>query len=168
MIAAASAGGGGIENNEQLPSPPPLPAPYAMCSAAESTDRQLHLELSEFESTPSTYNLGPRHRKANPRLVVKKYRRSAAGGGVMSCSSPTAAGEGRSIGQLSMTIDHLLGYVLPNQRTSTPQWLSSLCYTLCACIHVRCKKNQKCKNDSCLNVVLECLAGKGKALGPPR
>jgi len=45
---------------------------------------------------------------------VKKYRRSAAGGGVSSQSS-AARGAARSIDDLVMTIDYLLGYFLPSQ-----------------------------------------------------
>lgn len=97
------------------PRPSAPPPPHTMCTAGEAQDRQLHMELSEFESTADTYALGPRHRVADPRLVVKKYRRSAAGGGVSSTSS-AARGGARPIDVLMATVDHLLGTVLSTQR----------------------------------------------------
>ena len=97
------------------PRPSTPPPPHTMCTSGEAQDRQLHMELSEFESTADTYALGPRHRVADPRLVVKKYRRSAAGGGVSSASS-AARGGARPIDVLMATVDHLLGTVLATQR----------------------------------------------------
>eukprot|EP00563_Minutocellus_polymorphus_P006074 CAMPEP_0181034894 /NCGR_PEP_ID=MMETSP1070-20121207/8043_1 /TAXON_ID=265543 /ORGANISM="Minutocellus polymorphus, Strain NH13" /LENGTH=574 /DNA_ID=CAMNT_0023112437 /DNA_START=52 /DNA_END=1776 /DNA_ORIENTATION=- len=104
-----------MASNKRQPRPSTPPPPHFMCTSGEAQDRQVHMELSEFESTAETYALGPRHRAADPRLVIKKYRRSAAGGGVSSASS-TARGGARSIDVLMTTIDHLLGTVLSTQR----------------------------------------------------
>ena len=94
-----------------------LPAPYSMCSPSEASDRQNHMELSELESTHTSYALGPRQRVHNPCLVVKKYRRSAAGGGV---SRPGDDAAGRSVSSLAGTIDYLLGTLLPSQSAYAP------------------------------------------------
>lgn len=83
-----------------------------MCSPLERADRQAHMELHSLECTPSTYRHNPRHRVAEPNLCVKKYRRSAAGGGVRSYDD-----DGRTVDALAGTIDYLLGALLPRQRT---------------------------------------------------
>lgn len=52
-----------------------------------------------------------RHRPTfNPRYVIKKYRRSAAGGGALYETSD------RSLDQLNKTVDYLLGHIVVNKR----------------------------------------------------
>jgi len=88
--------------------------PWAMCDRAEAMERQKNGELSDFEATLPTAHLHYRKRVASPFLCVKKYRRSAAGGGVSKGSS-----RNRSLSHLEATVDHLLNEVFAN-RSSHP------------------------------------------------
>jgi len=104
-----------------------MPVPYAaaaanswqMCSMLEGQDRQDHMELSELESTVETYSLAPKQRKADPKLCVKKYRRSAAGGGSAFSEQLKHQSKVRSVIDLVTTMDHLLNCVLATQKTHT-------------------------------------------------
>ncbi|KAL9180846.1 hypothetical protein ACHAXT_011299 [Thalassiosira profunda] len=107
--------------------PPPLPPAYGMCSQPEALDRQQHLELSPFECDAGSALQGgtisidgsqaskkasrsrPTH---NPRYVVKKYRRSAAGGGTLCEESERFP---RTIEELSATVDYLLRHIFACQ-----------------------------------------------------
>lgn len=82
----------------------PVIAPWSMCSENEALDRSSHKELSSFESTIDTYKLLPTKRIPDPSLCVKKYRRSAAGGGVKIYQHE----KNRSMEQLELTIDFLM------------------------------------------------------------
>ena len=85
----------------------------------EGQDRQDHMELSELESTVETYSLAPKQRKADPKLCVKKYRRSAAGGGSAFSEQLKHQSKVRSVIDLVTTMDHLLNGVLATQKTHT-------------------------------------------------
>jgi hypothetical protein len=63
------------------PSIPPFPPPATMCSASEIHYRTSTLEISSYESTIHTADLQPNKRIPDERICIKKYRRSAAGGG---------------------------------------------------------------------------------------
>lgn len=78
--------------------------PWYMCSKNEAFDRCAIKELSSFESTQETYILPPMERKPDPSLCVKKYRRSAAGGGAKIYDDDII----RSLEQLEMTVDFLI------------------------------------------------------------
>jgi len=114
-------------------SPDILPPPFSMCSELEALDRQHHLELSPFECNPSSIKSGAmltlssdhhdtmgskkaaarRHRPTfNSQYVIKKYRRSAAGGGALSEASDKCP---RTLDQLQTTVDYLLGSLFANQ-----------------------------------------------------
>ena len=113
-------------------SPDILPLPFSMCSESEALDRQQHLELSPFECNPSSMKSGVmltlssendtmgskkaaarRHRPTfNSQYVIKKYRRSAAGGGALSEASDKCP---RTLDQLQTTVDYLLGSLFANQ-----------------------------------------------------
>jgi len=86
-----------------------------MCSRNESVSREEEAELSSFESTLATSSLASRNsqRVADPRLAVKKYRRSAAGGGVRSYGNDESS---RSISDLHATVMHLTGSVFCRRR----------------------------------------------------
>jgi len=110
-----------------------IPPPFSMCSELEALDRQQHLELSPFECNPSSIKSGAamltlssendtmgskkaaarRHRPTfNSQYVIKKYRRSAAGGGTLSEASDKCP---RKLDQLQTTVDYLLGSIFANQ-----------------------------------------------------
>jgi len=109
-----------------------LPPPFSMCSESEALDRQQHLELSPFECNPSSIKSGAmltlssendtmgskkaaarRHRPTfNSQYVIKKYRRSAAGGGALSEASDKCP---RTLDELQTTVDYLLGSLFANQ-----------------------------------------------------
>ncbi|GMI37151.1 hypothetical protein TrCOL_g1789 [Triparma columacea] len=82
-----------------------------MCSEPESDDRLYCMEISAFESTSSTFHLPPKSRVPDPARCVKKYRRSAAGGGVKSYRNEKP----RGIAQLHDTVTFLFGQVY-NER----------------------------------------------------
>jgi hypothetical protein len=82
----------------------PVVAPWSMCSENEALDRSSHKELSSFESTVDTYKLLPTKRIPDPSLCVKKYRRSAAGGGAQMYQDEKI----RSMEQLELTVDFLM------------------------------------------------------------
>eukprot|EP00978_Attheya_sp_CCMP212_P023934 scaffold74307_cov51-Attheya_sp.AAC.3 len=87
----------------------PLLDDFYMCSEWEAKDRQKHMELSRLECTRETSSSHVRSRKVDPRRVVKKYRRSAAGGGA---TVPDGGNTPRSVAQLDVTVHYLLGQVL--------------------------------------------------------
>ena len=91
--------------------------PWAMCSSHEARDRELHMEISNFESTKETWNLLPSQRIADPMLSVKKYRRSAAGGGVNAKSNSSKSLNLRSIAELDSTVTHLLKNIFCHQKS---------------------------------------------------
>jgi hypothetical protein len=82
-----------------------------MCSEPESDDRLYCMEISAFESTSSTFHLPPKSRVPDPSRCVKKYRRSAAGGGVKAYKNERP----RDVGQLHNTVTFLLGQIY-NER----------------------------------------------------
>ena len=84
---------------------------WEMCSSAEASERQSYLEVSKFEATDETFSLPARSRVVNPRRAVKKYRRSAAGGGVLTIDGEEGGG-GRSVEALGKTVTYLLKKVL--------------------------------------------------------
>ncbi len=86
---------------------------WTMCSNTEALDRTSFKELSPFECTASTYKNHPRDRIADPMKCVKKYRRSAAGGGVMVYENETA----RSLEDLDLTVSYLTGQVYAHQQS---------------------------------------------------
>jgi hypothetical protein len=89
-----------------------------MCTSIEASDRVAFKELSQFECTSSTYNCShPRDRKPDPFKCVKKYRRSAAGGGVQSQSLENGNLGERSLEDLEITVDYLLGQIFAHQRS---------------------------------------------------
>ena len=87
---------------------------WTMCSFEEASDRQRFKELSPLECTDSSYNAHPRERIPDPSRCVKKYRRSAAGGGV----GDSNANERRSIDDLEATVDYLVGIIFCAQTAS--------------------------------------------------
>jgi hypothetical protein len=89
---------------------------WQMCSSLEGEDRQDHLEVSELEATPETYNKPHRQRLADPRRCVQKYRRSAAGGG--SSQERYANIPPRSVVDLHATLCYLLGTLFSTQSPS--------------------------------------------------
>ena len=114
------------------------PPPFSMCSKSEAYDRQEHLELSPLECNPGSISSGVisissslhsgkdssvsvASQKAaarrcrptfNPQYVIKKYRRSAAGGGILSEASDQCP---RTLDQLETTVNYLLEGVFANQ-----------------------------------------------------
>ncbi|GMH47070.1 hypothetical protein TrLO_g4271 [Triparma laevis f. longispina] len=84
-----------------------------MCSTSEALDRESCMEISLFEATPSTYNLKIKERIPDPQRCVKKYRRSAAGGGVRTFKNETP----RTENQLYTTVQYLTS-LLSSPRTS--------------------------------------------------
>lgn len=88
-----------------------------MCSPEESVDRERFNEISLLECTNSSRNGHPKSRVPDPMRCVKKYRRSAAGGGVVD----TLNGNencGRSIRDLEVTVNYLLGIVFSTQSST--------------------------------------------------
>ena len=84
---------------------------WTMCSEKEARNRSRCKELSMLECTSETFHLPPRNRVPHPQRCVKKYRRSAAGGGVFSDLI------NRSLSELQYTVNYLLGVILPTQRS---------------------------------------------------
>jgi hypothetical protein len=91
--------------------------PWQMCSILEGRDREEHMELSELECTVDTFHRAPRERKADPALCVKKYRRSAAGGGSSISEHIKLNSRVRSVQDLVTTVRHLLYRILANRRS---------------------------------------------------
>lgn len=91
--------------------------PWTMCSPKEASDRVAFKELSQFECTSSTYasHVHPRNRQPDPFKCVKKYRRSAAGGGVND-NDPDVEAE-RLILDLKLCVDYLLGTIFARQQS---------------------------------------------------
>jgi len=96
-----------------------------MCSPNEASDRKAFKELSQFECTSSSYNSHPRNRIPDPTKCVKKYRRSAAGGGVH-----IEEGEKRSLGDLEVSVDYLLGVIYAKQQSDGMEEQFSLVKTV--------------------------------------
>ena len=92
------------------------PKPWMMCSPSEAHDRASFKELSAFECTVSTYDAHPRNRKPDPMKCVKKYRRSAAGGGVKVYVDENGKEYKRTLQELELTVDYLLGLFV-NQKS---------------------------------------------------
>ena len=84
---------------------------WAMCSEKEARNRSRCKELSMLECTSETFDVPPRNRVAHPQRCVKKYRRSAAGGGVFSDL------KSRSLSELQYTVNYLTGIILPTQQS---------------------------------------------------
>mmetsp|Transcript_19790 Transcript_19790/g.29634 ORF Transcript_19790/g.29634 Transcript_19790/m.29634 type:complete len:528 (-) Transcript_19790:11-1594(-) len=90
---------------------------WAMCSEEEAVDRQRFNELSLLESTimnRSSSKAHPKERIPHPKRCVKKYRRSAAGGGVITNGTEVR----RNIHKLEATVNYLLGVIFPAQSSS--------------------------------------------------
>ena len=108
--------------------------PWSMCTAEEAYDRERHMELSEFEATENTFHLPPSRRIADATLCIKKYRRSAAGGGTASSFSQSSSESDekpsnfRSLTELDDAVEHLLKSILCHQKSHhenmTPRPLS--------------------------------------------
>lgn len=81
---------------------------WVMCSELEATDRQACMEVSRFEATAGTFDLALKLREADPLLCVKKYRRSAAGGGVRTFENEVP----RDGPALAASVDRLLDGVV--------------------------------------------------------
>ena len=81
-----------------------------MCSRAEAAERQAFRELSVLEQLAGTER--DARPAADPRLVVKRYQRPAAG------APPPSASELRPKSVLNATTRHLLG--LWTSRTDVP------------------------------------------------
>jgi hypothetical protein len=86
----------------------------------EAADRRRFKELSLLECTDSSRTAHPKDRIPDPNRCVKKYRRSAAGGGV----DDNGKKGKRSLDDLEVTVDYLLGIIFSTQ-TSTPSSSSS-------------------------------------------
>ncbi len=109
-----------------------------MCSQEEAIDRQRFNELSLLESTnfsASVSKAHPKERIPHPKRCVKKYRRSAAGGGVTgigdrdgmdSRDGRDGMGEAatgtirrrRNIHDLEVTVNYLLGIIFCTQSSA--------------------------------------------------
>jgi len=92
--------------------------PWCMCSSSEALERTRTKELSVFECFPQTHD-------PDPCSCLQKYRRSAAGGGVS--INPTQV---RSLDQLELSVDYLVGYIFPHQSNSRKIEPKSLCLTV--------------------------------------
>lgn len=94
-----------------------------MCSAEEAYDRQRFHEISHFECSDSSLNVHPKERVPDPCRCVKKYRRSAAGGGVdgyeNNYDGHNIISKGRSVECLEITVNYLLGIIFSTQRSSS-------------------------------------------------
>jgi hypothetical protein len=91
-----------------------LPAPkWTMCSSDEAMDRERFNELSVLECTNDTIKANPKHRIGHPNRCVKKYRRSAAAGGVHNKRK-----QSRSLDDLETTVNYLLGVIFCTQTSS--------------------------------------------------
>jgi hypothetical protein len=91
-----------------------------MCTSHEASDRTAFKELSQLECTSSTYHRAhPRDRRPDPFKCVKKYRRSAAGGGVNVNVNvnDNDKHESRSILDLEISADYLIGRIFANQQS---------------------------------------------------
>lgn len=86
---------------------------WQMCTSHEASERKRFNEISVLECTNSSQN--PKDRIPNPMSCVKKYRRSAAGGG----AQDTYDGDDRSIHDLEVTVNYLLGIVFSTQSSMT-------------------------------------------------
>ena len=74
--------------------------PYQYCSKEECKERQELGQISELEATLETCRLAQSKRVLDPRIAVRKYRRSAAG--------DNGARSIRSKEELSRTLNHLI------------------------------------------------------------
>lgn len=88
-----------------------------MCSSDEALERASFKELSSFECTALTYKLTPRDRVPDPMKCVKKYRRNAAGGGVGSKKNSCQSDWKRSLHDLLLSTDYLLGRIFARQQS---------------------------------------------------
>lgn len=101
-----------------------------MCSSDEAFERASFKELSPFECTPMTYKLSPKDRVPDPMKCVKKYRRNAAGGGVESKNNPCKNDWKRSLHDLLLSTDYLLGTIFARQQNDSMQEKESLVKTV--------------------------------------
>jgi len=92
-----------------------------MCSSDEASERAYFKELSPFECTQSTYKLNPKDRLPDPMKCVKKYRRNAAGGGVESKTNSSQSDKKRSLFDLLVSTDYLLGTIFARQQNDGMQ-----------------------------------------------
>ncbi|KAL3756099.1 hypothetical protein ACHAWU_009401 [Discostella pseudostelligera] len=122
--------------------------PYYMCSQSEAYDRAQYSELSPFEYSYTSLRL--QHQQQNqiyrknevvelqrryshdnrptfdPHRIVKKYRRSAAGGGTLLDNTSTNDDHGyRSLDMLKTTVNYLLNYIFVHQRPPPPSSLDN-------------------------------------------
>ena len=102
---------------------------WTMCSSHEASERITFKELSPFECTQSTYMKHPRERIGDPMKCIKKYRRSAAGGGVQSQYKEDGTEWKRSLDDLEISVDYLLT-IYANQQSDGMQEKSSLLKTV--------------------------------------
>lgn len=103
--------------------------PWIMCSSYEASERITFKELSPFECTLCTYKKHPRDRVPDPMKCVKKYRRSAAGGGVQSQYKANGTEWKRSLEDLEISVDYLLT-VFSNQQSEGMEEKASLIKTV--------------------------------------
>ena len=97
-----------------IPPGPMRPKPWSMCSSIEANDRTQHKELSIFECTLETTTRPFNQRRPDGTKCIKKYRRSAAGGGTR-----TYNGEARhrSLATMEQTVEYLLRVILSRQSS---------------------------------------------------
>ena len=103
--------------------------PWTMCSSYEASERITFKELSPFECTQSTYKEHPRDRIPDPMKCIKKYRRSAAGGGVQPQYKEDGTEWKRSLDDLEISVDYLLT-IYANQQSDGMQEKISLVKTV--------------------------------------
>lgn len=101
-----------------------------MCSSTEAFERASFKELSPFECTASTCNLSPLDRVPDPKKCVKKYRRNAAGGGVKSNYTLDDPEWKRSLTDLLLSTDYLLGTIFARQQSDGMREKESLLKTV--------------------------------------
>lgn len=78
-----------------------------------NSKQQVKVKVKLFISSPTK----PRKRIVDPTLCVKKYRRSAAGGGTSATSDNGPNKETRSIIQLDETVEHILKGIFCHQKS---------------------------------------------------
>jgi len=101
-----------------------------MCSSSEATSRETDVELSSFESTllTSSTSTKNRHRVLDPSLCIKKYRRSAAGGGVSTYDDSSTT---RSTDDLLQTVRHVVYNIFCRRRLAGKFDFRQHNHTLC-------------------------------------
>jgi len=97
-----------------------LPTEWIMCREDEAKDREIHKEISKFESVSCSSKSPCELCKGHSQLCIKKYRRSAAGSSV---------GSYRMLSALNITVRHLLKTILSYQKSHDEMEYQSLIET---------------------------------------